>query len=154
MTDPKTQYEIIIEIGDIYKMMNTLTENYVTVIKIEGRVIMYCACDKNGVITQNAGVFGMLNEHFLDSFKIVKNDFVYESMVDEEKQDADIRERYGFCPYHMIDFSDNVYLNAIKKLEIDIFNLRESLKLSQELNASYEKTIKEYRDNEGNERAN
>lgn len=38
---------------------------------------------------------------------------------------------------------DEEYLNAIKKLEIDIYNLRESLKLSNELNSNYENKIKD-----------
>lgn len=182
MTDPKTQYESMVEIGDIYKMMNTLTENYVTVIKIEGRVIMYCACDKDGVITQNAGVFGMLNEHFLDSFKIVKNHDAptWQTMNDlaKEIRDDNLKQKIPLTNEIWINsktnelvhitsvsggsnelmFSDgfNLFISSIDKFlkahkfidgieskkDLEIFELKQLLKQSQELNTVYEKEIK------------
>lgn len=69
----------------------------------------------------------------------------YESMVDEQKQNEEICLKYGLY-FHYAGYLSGPkkeVCEVIKKLEIDIFNLRESLKLSQELNASYEKTIKE-----------
>ncbi len=76
----------------------------------------------------------------------------YESMVDEDKQNDDLIKKYNLntdgpsIAYIGYYVDTKSALDVIKKLEIDIFNLRESLKLSQELNEIYKKDIVDLKD--------
>jgi len=64
-----------------------------------------------------------------------------DSIILADSQNEKLREKYNF---YLSSYPNDIqYLDVIKKLEIDIFNLQASLKLSNELNDNYEKLSKE-----------
>ena len=65
------------------------------------------------------------------------------SGYNSEKEERDLIEkqnRYIALKYMIL--GNNDFFNVIKRLEAQVYNLQESLKLSQELNAIHEKIIK------------
>ena len=64
-----------------------------------------------------------------------------EEIEQSNKQNKEIIDKYKIT-LNVYGFDTEQTFNVIKKLEIDIFNLTEHLKLSKELNASYEKRLK------------
>lgn len=139
-----------IEIGDIYEKARSVDKQYAKVIRIDNNIIYYCSCDKLGVIGPNAGVFSCFENSFLYLYEKPLMEWVREesdySYIDIIKQNMEISEKYNLDFAHKQGYLKEKVCEVIKKLEIDIFNLRESLKLSQELNEIYKKDIVDLKD--------
>ncbi len=65
-----------------------------------------------------------------------------EEIKQSNAQNKEIIDKYKIT-LNVYGFDTEQTFDVIKKLEIDIFQLQSSLKLSQELNAKYEKIIKD-----------